>query len=173
MENVRADETKWFKEQNFNDMVCKTQQQALNLPPSVRLRSANKSFGLERYITDVFKKFLSAFLVQLDDAFEQLKFWMAFGILDPGKLPEKKEDLIQHVDNELQDFGEHYGTRKVNRFEGKVNAQDADIDTTALTAEWPLFKSIILQKYRLYCSKVDRNISVESIWKMCKSSLTL
>ena len=52
-----------------------------------------------------------------------------------------------------------YGTRKVNRLEGKVNAQDADIDTTALTAEWPLFKSIMFEKHLLYRSKVNRDIS--------------
>ena len=49
--------------------------------------------------------------------------------------------------------------RKVNRLEGKVNAQDADIDTTALTAEWPLFKSIMFEKHLLYRSKVNRDIS--------------
>ena len=53
-------------------------------------------------VTNVFEKFLSAFIVQLDDAFEQLEFWMAFHILDLHKLPEKKEDLIQYGNNELQ-----------------------------------------------------------------------
>ena len=48
---------------------------------------------------------------------------------------------------------------KVNRFEGKINKLDADIDTTALTAEWPLFKSIMFEKCLLYRSKVDRDIS--------------
>ena len=47
---------------------------------------------------------------------------MAFYILDPLKLPEKKEDLIQYADNKLQGLGEHYGMWKVNRFEGKINA---------------------------------------------------
>ena len=41
--------------------------------------------------------------------------------------------MIQYGD-ELQDLDEHYGTRKVNWFEGKVNVQDADIDTTVLIA---------------------------------------
>ena len=85
---------------------------------------------------------------------------MAFDIFDPYKLPEKKEDLIQYSNNKLQDLGKHYGTRKINRFEGKVNTQDADINTTALTGEWPLFKSIMLEKRLSYCSKVFRDISV-------------
>ena len=37
---------------------------------------------------------------------------------------------------------EHYGTWKVNRFKGKVIAQDAEIDTTV---EWPLCKLIIFE----------------------------
>ena len=60
---------------------------------------------------------------------------MAFSLFDPPKLPEKKEDLIQYGNYELQDLGEHYGMQKLNRFKGKVIAQNADIDTTALTAE--------------------------------------
>ena len=130
LENLRAGETKWFKEKNFDDMVCKTQQQTLSLPPSARLRSADTSLGWEHYVTAVFKKFLSEFIVQLDVAFEQLEFWMAFDIFDPRKLPEKK-DLIQYGNNKLQDLGEHYGMQKVNRFEGKVNVQDAGTDTIA------------------------------------------
>ena len=69
-ENLRAAKTKWFKEENFYDMVCKAQQQTLSLPPSTRLRSADARFGWEHYVTDVFEKFLSAFIVQLDSAFE-------------------------------------------------------------------------------------------------------
>ena len=138
LENLMAGEMKWFKEENFDDMACKAQQQTLSLPPSVRLWSADTSFRWEHYVTDVFKKLLSGFIEQLDVAFEQVEFWMAFGIFDPRKLPEKKEDLIQYANNELQDLGEHHGTWKVNRLEGKVNAQDGDTDTTALTAEWPL-----------------------------------
>ena len=152
-------------------MVLKAQQQMLSLPPSARLRSADTSFGWERYVTDVFEKFLSAFIVQLDDAFEQLEFWMAFDILDLRKLPEKKEDLIQYGDNELQGLGEHYGTQKVKRFEGKSNAQDADIDTTALTAEWLLFKSIMFEKRLWYRSKADRDISrayLENVQELIK-----
>ena len=88
MENLRAGETKWFKEENFDHMVCKAQQQTLSLPPSAGLQSADTSFGWEHYITDVFfQKFLSAFIEQLDIAFEQREFWMAFDILDPCKLP--------------------------------------------------------------------------------------
>ena len=102
LENLRTGETKWFKEEKFDDMVHKAQQQKLSLPQSARLRSADTSFGWECYVTNVFEKFLSAFIVQLDDAFEQLEFWMAFHILDPHKLPEKKEDLIQYGNNELQ-----------------------------------------------------------------------
>ena len=128
LQNLMAGETKWFKEENFDDMVCKAQQQTLSLSPSARLWSANTSFGWEYYVTDVFEKFLSTFIEQLDVAFEQIEFWMAFDIFDPRKLPEKKEELIQYGNNRLQDLGEYYGTQKVNRLEGKVNAQDADID---------------------------------------------
>ena len=32
-----AGEMKRFKEENFDDMACKAQQQTLSLPPSVRL----------------------------------------------------------------------------------------------------------------------------------------
>ena len=84
---------------------------------------------------------------------------MAFYIVDPHNLPEKKEDLIQYNNNELQDLVKHYGKQKVNRFEDKVNAQDAAIDTTALTAELPLFKSIMFEKCLSYHSIVDRDIS--------------
>ena len=154
-----AGETKWFKIENFDDMVCKGQQQTLSLPPRARLRSADTSFGWKHYVTDAFDKFLSVFIEQLDVAFEEIEFRMAFDIFDPCKLPEKKEDLIQYGDNKLQDLGKHYGTQKVNRFEAKVNAQEADIDTTALTAELPLFKSIIFKKRPLCCSQVNRDIS--------------
>ena len=95
---------------------------------------------------------------------------MAFEILDPCKLPEKKKGLIQYSDNELQDLGEHNGMRKVNRFQGEVNAQDADIDTTRLTAEWTLFKSIIFEKHLSHLSKVDTDMG-RVRQKMCKSSL--
>ena len=115
-------------------------------------------FGWEHYVTDVFEKFLSAFIEQSDVAFEQIEFWMAFDIFDPLKLPEKKEDLIQYGNNKLQDLGEYYGTLKVSRFEGKVNIQDTDIDITALTAEWPLFKLIMFEKCLSYRSKANRDI---------------
>ena len=84
---------------------------------------------------------------------------MAFDIFDPRKLPEKKEDLIQYSDNELWDLGECYGMWKVNRFESKVHTQDADIDNPALTAEWPLFKSIMHEKHLSYRSKVNRDVN--------------
>ena len=77
LENLRTGETKWFEEEHFDDMACKAQ-------------SADTSFGWEHYVTDVFEKFLSIFIVQLDDAFEGLEFWIAFDIFDPFKLPEKK-----------------------------------------------------------------------------------
>ena len=64
----------WFKEENFDGKVCKVQQQTLSLPSSARLRSADTSFGWEHDATDVFKKFPSAFIVQLDVAFEQIEF---------------------------------------------------------------------------------------------------
>ena len=128
-------------------------------PSNSKTSTADTSFGWERYVIDISEKFLSAFIVQLDDTFEQLEFWMVFDILDPGKLHEKKENLIQYGHNNLQGLGEHYGTQKVNRFEVKINAQDADIDTTALTAEWPLLKSIMFKKCLLYHSKVGRDIS--------------
>ena len=37
LENPMAGEMKRFKEENFDDMACKAQQQTLSLPPSVRL----------------------------------------------------------------------------------------------------------------------------------------
>ena len=95
---------------------------------------------------------------------------MAFDILDPCKLPEKKEDLIQY-NHELQDLGKHYGMQKVNRFKGKVNAQDTVINTTALTAEWPLFKSIMFENHLSYRSKMDRDISrahLENVQELIK-----
>ena len=171
LENLTAGETKWFKEENVDDMVCKAQQQTLSLPSSARLRSADTSFGWEHYVTDVLEKFLSAFIEQLDVAFEEIEFWMAFDIFYPHKLPKKKEDLIQYGDNELQDLGKHYDMQKVNRFKGKVNTQDADIDTTAMTAEWPLFKLIMFKKHLSYHSKVNRDISrahLENVQELIK-----
>ena len=53
LENLRTGETKWFKEESFDDMVCKAQQQRLSLPPNARLGSVDTSFGWERYVTDV------------------------------------------------------------------------------------------------------------------------
>ena len=94
-ENLTAGETKWFKEENFDDTVCKAQQQMLSLPPSGRLLSADTSFGWKHCVTDAFEKFLSSFIEQLDVACEQIEFWMAFDIFNPRKLPKKKEDLIQ------------------------------------------------------------------------------
>ena len=67
--------------------------------------------------------------------------------------------MIQYGDNELQDLGEHYGMQEVNGFKGKVNFQDAEIDTTALRAEWPLFKLIMFEKCLSYRSKVNRDIN--------------
>ena len=90
LENLMAGQMKRFKGENFDDKVCKMQQQTLSLPSNARLRSADTSFGWEHDVTDVFKKFLSAFIVQLDVAFEQIEFWMALDIFDPRKLPEKK-----------------------------------------------------------------------------------
>ena len=45
LENLMAGELKRFKEENFDDMVFKAQQQTLSLPPSARLQSAETSFG--------------------------------------------------------------------------------------------------------------------------------
>ena len=116
-------------------MVRKAQQETQSFLPNATLQSVDASFGWERYFTDAFEKFLSASIVQLGNAFEQIEFSMGFDILDPRKLPKRKEDLIQYGDNELQYLGEHYGAQKVIRFEGKVSAQDADIDAIALTEE--------------------------------------
>ena len=79
--------------------------------------------------------------------------------------------MIQYGNNKLQDLGKYYGTQKVNRFEGKVNTQDVYIDTTALTAEWPLFKYIMFEKHLSYCSKVNRDISrahLENVQELIK-----
>ena len=73
-ENLTAGETKWFKEENFDDTVCKAQQQMLSLPPSGRLLSADTSFGWKHCVTDAFKRFLSSFIEQLDVACEQIEF---------------------------------------------------------------------------------------------------
>ena len=67
-------------------------------------------------------------------------------------------------------MGEHNGMQKVNRFEGEVNAQDTDIDTTGLTAEWTLSKSIIFEKHLSHLSKVNTDMG-RAHQKMCKSSL--
>ena len=90
---------------NFDDLVQKAQQQTISFTPSAILGHADTSFGWEHCVTDIYKKFLSAFLVQLNDAFEQLKFWRALDILDTCKIPKKK-DLIQYSNNKLQDLGE-------------------------------------------------------------------
>ena len=100
-----------------------------------------------------------AFIEELDNTFEQLEFWISFAIFDPCKLPERKEDIINYGKNELQELGEFYGTKKVDKFKGKVNTQDPDIDLTALKAEWQLFKTLIFEKRQSYCSKVDKDIS--------------
>ena len=79
--------------------------------------------------------------------------------------------MIQYGDNELQDLGEHYGMQEVNGFKGKVNFQDAEIDTTALRAEWPLSKLIMFEKCLSYRSKVNRDISrahLENVQELIK-----
>ena len=56
-------------------------------------------------------------------------------------------------------MGVFHGTKKVDKFKGKVNTQDPDIDLTALKAEWQLFRTLIFEKHQSYRSKVDKDIS--------------
>ena len=159
LEKLSTGERKWFTQENFDNKVCKAREQMLSLPPSSRLRSADENFEWERFAADVFQRFVLAFIEELDNAFGQLEFWMSFAIFDPRKLPERKEEIINYGKNELQELGEFYSTKKVDKFKGKVNTQDLDIDLTALKAEWQLFKTLIFEKHQSYHSKVDKDIS--------------
>lgn len=84
-------ERKWFTREKYNNMLLKAKDQALNLPSSARLRSA-QNFEWENFSEEVYSQFVSRFVEEIDNAFEQLEFWMAFEIFDARKLPEKKKN---------------------------------------------------------------------------------
>ena len=60
-------------------------------------------------INYVFTKFIDAFVIEMIDAFSQLKLWSVFDIFDPRKLPQSVTEISSYRNREKIVLIDHYG----------------------------------------------------------------
>lgn len=59
----------------------------------------------------------------------------------------------------MKDLATFYGEDKTYVFKGKINLQEAAIDKQVTMNEWRNLKSIIFQRRKAHCEKMDGKIS--------------
>ena len=156
LQNLEAVKTtrKCFSLENFQNMMTVASEETFNLPPSSRIRT--QPFVFDEFKNDVFLKFIDAFIMELNEAFSQIKFWSCFAVFDPRKLPEDVALLHQYGNDELEKLLRDYGSRQSDLFEGTVVDQEPDVDAVAAREEWGSFKNIVhlkRQEYREQCEQ--------------------
>ena len=74
LQNLEAIKTtkKVFSLENFQNMMTVVSEETFNLPPSSRIRT--QPFVFDEFKNDAFLKFIDAFIMELNEAFSQIKF---------------------------------------------------------------------------------------------------
>ena len=75
-----------------------------------------------------FDPFVDAFIEEINEAFEQLQFWLNFIIFDPRKLPRAKEELKIYGNKKLSELLSYYAVSKTDVFKANRTSIVADID---------------------------------------------
>ena len=104
-----------------------------------------------------FHPFVGAFIAEINEAFEQLQFWVNFTIFDPRKLPKAKEELKRYGNEELSELLSHYTVSKADVFKAKTSAA-ADIDSDKARSERSGFKDLMFEKRENYYHLINSNI---------------
>ena len=124
------------------------------MPLSANLRNTNQ-FDFDSFIQRTYMLFIARFTEEITEAFEQLDFWLFFVIFDPRKLPPDEENFTEYSMSELNKLSLWYGEAKIDRMNGEVSSQPADIDLVKLKSEWQGFLSVMSERRRLYQHKID------------------
>ena len=125
----------FFRKDKHDDLINSAAIAISSLPPSAATRSNLKPFDLNDFEKTVFIPFLDAFIVEVQEAFSQLDFWLSFVVFDPRKLPEDQNLLDGYGDDEISNLLGHYGVNHSDEYEGKTNHQAADLNTDEVLAE--------------------------------------
>ena len=75
-----------------------------------------------------FDPFVDAFIEEINEAFEQLQFWVNFIIFDQRKLPRAKEELKIHGNKKFSELLSYYAVSKTDVFKATRTSIVADID---------------------------------------------
>ena len=102
-----------------------------------------------------FYPFVDAFIEEINEAFEQLQFWVNFIIFDPRKLPKAKEELKIYGNKKLSELLSYYAVSKTDVFKANRTSIVPDIDFDKVKSELSSFKDLMFQKRENYLS-LDR-----------------
>ena len=148
------DRCNWCQEEEFARLKTLAKDEALSMPPSANLRSSNQ-FDFNSFIENTYLPFIERFTSEINDAFEQLDFWLCFVIFDPRKPPKNTEDFNEYGICEIDNLAEWYGEAKTDRMNSEVSQQPADIDPVKLKLEWQGFLAVISERRKSYEHKID------------------
>ena len=155
------------------------EEEIVNLPVASRLRES-VVFDWSTFESKIFFPFVDEFILEIQEAFKQLEFWVKFSIFDPRNLPDTKVQLASYGNNELESLISHYGNLKSDTFKGVTVTQEPDIAPAAALAEWDGFKLLMFLKRQSHEELIDTKIAavknsgkegkdeVESLYKMRK-----
>ena len=177
--STSKDDRKWLKEDTFLEMKNVAEEEIVNLPVASRLRES-VVFDWSTFESKIFFPFVDEFILEIQEAFKQLEFWVKFSIFDPRNLPDTKVQLASYGNNELESLISHYGNSKSDTFKGVTVTQEPDIAPAAALAEWDGFKLLMFLKRQSHEELIDTKIAavknpgkegkdeVESLYKMRK-----
>ena len=77
----------------FTELKNFAEEEILSLTVSAKVLHHTDQFDWESFMNAAYHPFVDAFIEEINEAFEQLQFWVNFTIFDPRKLPKAKEKL--------------------------------------------------------------------------------
>lgn len=93
--------------------------------------------------------------MEIENAFNQLQFWLTFTVLDPRKLLEAISDVESQSTQEINELLSFYVADKKDTYQGESVFQKADLDKTATPAEFKGFKQTMFKKYKSYREMIN------------------
>ena len=121
----------------------------------------------------IFHPFVDAFIDEINEAFEQLQFWVKLTIFDPRKLPKAKKILKNYGNEELRELLANYAVSKTNIFRENRTFAWADTDFDKAKSEWSGFEDLIFQKHKNYYHLINSKIAaVQYPANECKTAVT-
>ena len=111
----------------------------------------------------IFHPFVDAFVDEINEAFEELQFWVKLTIFDPRKLPKAKKILKNYGNEELRELLANYAVSKTNIFKANRTFAWADTDLDKAKLEWSGFEDLIFQKHKNYNHLINSKIAAFNI----------